>query len=57
MVFCGLTWWKKLEHQEETTDLRQVTTALSYADAMDQTLGAEVASQGFTPALFYKLHP
>ena len=32
MVFCGLTWWKKLEYPEETIDLGQATTTLPHAD-------------------------
>ena len=34
LAFCGLTWWKKQEYSEETTDLGRLTiTPSPYIDS------------------------
>ena len=32
LVFCGHTWWRKLENPGKTTNLGQTTTTLPHAD-------------------------
>ena len=46
---CGLTWWRKLEYPEKTTDIGRATTTLPHADTGDGTRVAAVTSEGFTP--------
>ena len=51
-AFCSLTWWKKPEYPEETTDRRQAMTTVQYADTGDRIRAFAVISEGFTHALF-----